>query len=178
MDDVPYQFPAYVELRRDIVINSDLWSETSKILSADFGFEGIIGIPGLTTAADLNRAVAAGAGVNGKLAKLTPTPPLRNLTSAVPVAGLLAGGYGATVVQGDALPVVFSWPLLPSTVSPTDIAIRLGSFRDPGWCCGSGDEGCNEGVEECLSTLTSVVNELEEAEIGGQFLLGDAAMGT
>ena len=125
MDDVPYQFPAYVELRRDIVINSDLWSETSKILSADFGFEGIIGIPGLTTAADLNRAVAAGAGVNGKLAKLTPTPPLRNLTSAVPVAGLLAGGYGATVVQGDALPVVFSWPLLPSTVSPTDIAIRL-----------------------------------------------------
>ncbi|MGF7206548.1 autotransporter-associated beta strand protein [Skermanella aerolata] len=125
MDDVPYQFPAYVELRRDIVINSDLWSETSKILSADFGFEGIIGIPGLTTAADLNRAVAAGAGVNGKLATLTPTPPLRNLTSAVPVAGLLAGGYGATVVQGDALPVVFSWPLLPSTVSPTDIAIRL-----------------------------------------------------
>ncbi|WP_192499282.1 autotransporter domain-containing protein [Skermanella pratensis] len=125
MDEVPYQFPAYVELRRDIVINSDLWSETSRILSADFGFEGIVGIPGLTSAADLNRAVAAGAGVNGNLATLSPAPPLRNLTSAVPVAGLPAGGYGATVVQADALPVVFGWPLLPSTVSPTDIAIRL-----------------------------------------------------
>ncbi|EWY37595.1 hypothetical protein N825_17390 [Skermanella stibiiresistens SB22] len=125
MDVPPQQSPAYVELRRDVVINADLWSATAKILSADFGFEGIIGIPGLTTAADLNRAIAAGAGVNGDLAKLTPTPPLRNLTSAVPVAGLVAGGYGTPVVQADALPVVFSWPLLPSTVSPTDIAIRL-----------------------------------------------------
>src|SRR3954462_7290434 len=42
---------------------------------------------------------------------------------------------------------------------------------------GSGDEGGNECAEECLSALTSVVNELEEAEIGGQFLLGDAAVG-
>jgi hypothetical protein len=30
-----------------------------------------------------------------------------------------------------------------------------------------GDEGGNECAEECLSALTSVVNELEEAEIGG-----------
>jgi len=53
-----------------------------------------------------------------------------------------------------------------------------GSFRISGWSWGSGDEGGNEGAEECLSALTSVVNELEEAEIGGQFLLGDAAVGT
>lgn len=123
--DLPPPSPAYVELRRDIVINADLWAGTAQILTADFGFEGIIGIPDLNSAADLARAVAAGAGVNGDFARLTPTPPLRNLTSAQSVLGLIAGGFGGTVVRGDALPIVFSWPVLPSSVSPTDIAIRL-----------------------------------------------------
>lgn len=121
----PIVSPAYVELQRDLVINSDIWSTTAKILSADLGFEGIIGIPGLNGATDLDLAAAAGAGVNRDYASLSPTPPLRNLTSAQPVAGLIAGGYGNSIVRGDALPIVFSWPVLPGTLAPTDIAVRL-----------------------------------------------------
>lgn len=121
----PIVSPAYVELQRDIVINADIWSTTAQILSADLGFEGIVGIPGLDGPGGLALAAAAGAGINRDWATLTPTPPLRNLTSGQPSSGLVMGGFGAAVVRGDALPIVFSWPVLPGTLAPTDIAIRL-----------------------------------------------------
>ncbi|MFV3075586.1 autotransporter outer membrane beta-barrel domain-containing protein [Niveispirillum fermenti] len=121
----PIVSPAYIEFQREVVINSDIWSTTARILSADFGFEGIIGIPGLGGASTLGLAVAAGAGVNADFATLTPQPPLRALTAATPVASLIQGGYGAQVIHGDALPIVFSLPVLPGTLAPTDIAIRL-----------------------------------------------------
>jgi hypothetical protein len=53
-----------VEPHRDVVLNADLWPARPEILSAGFGFEGIIGIPGLFTPTDLGLAVMAGAGVN------------------------------------------------------------------------------------------------------------------
>jgi hypothetical protein len=36
---------------------------------------------------------------------------------------------------------------------------------------GSRDQGRDEGAEEGLAASAGVVNELEEAEIGGEFLL-------
>ena len=38
------------------------------------------------------------------------------------------------------------------------------------------DQGGDEGAEECFAAAAGVVYELEEAEIGGQLLLRDAAM--
>ena len=38
------------------------------------------------------------------------------------------------------------------------------------------DQGGDEGAEECFTAAAGVVYELEEAEIGGQLLLRDAAM--
>lgn len=125
IDLAPTQFPAYIELHRDVVLNADIWTAKPQILAANWGFEGIMGIPGVTSAADLGRALALGAGVNGDFAKLTPTPPLRNLTSGGSPIGLMAGGFGAAVTFADAFPIEFSWPMLPSTVSPTDFAVRL-----------------------------------------------------
>lgn len=121
----PTQVAAYVELRRDVVINAELWTDTPKILAADWGFEGIIGVPGLFDADDLPRAIAAGAGVNLDYAALDPTPPIRNLTSAPSPIGVVVTGYGGEAVLADALPIEFSWPLLPGSVSPSDIEIEL-----------------------------------------------------
>jgi hypothetical protein len=42
------QFPAYIQLRRDVLIHADLWTDEPRMLSAGFGFEGIQGVPGLT----------------------------------------------------------------------------------------------------------------------------------
>src|SRR5262245_5164375 len=111
--------PAYVELHRDVIINADLWTAHPEILSAGYGFEGIIGIPGLLTPADLALAVAAGAGVNLDYLALDPDPPLRNLTSGASPLAPVATGYGGQPLFDDAMPIVFSWPLLPSTVSPS-----------------------------------------------------------
>lgn len=117
--------PAYIQLRRDVLINADRWTDQPEILAANFGFEGIIGIPGLRSADDLQLAIAAGAGVNGDFAQLNPVPSLRNLTSGAGSAGVLLAGFGDTPILGDALPIEVSWPLLPGSVQPENIAVTL-----------------------------------------------------
>jgi hypothetical protein len=121
----PTQVPAYLQLRRDVLINADLWEDEPRILSAGYGFEGIQGIPGLLNASNLSLAVAAGAGVNLDWAALDPVPPLRNLTSGGSPLGIVSVGFGAWVEFADAMPIVFSWPILPGTVSPASIAMTL-----------------------------------------------------
>ena len=121
----PTAVPAYLQLRRDVLINADLWEDEPRILAAGFGFEGIMGVPGLLSASNLSRAVSAGAGVNLDWAALDPVPPLRNLTSAGSPIGIVLAGFGAWVEFADAMPIEFSWPILPSTVSPASIAITL-----------------------------------------------------
>jgi len=123
--DPAKQTPAYIQLQRDVLINADLWTDKPEILAANLGFEGIIGVPGLLGAGDLPLAVAAGAGVNLDWAALDPVPPLRNLTSAASVIGTAVAGFGATPRFADAMPIEVSWPLLPSSVSPDNIAITL-----------------------------------------------------
>lgn len=119
------QMPAYIELQRPVLINADLWSDQPEILAANYGFEGIIGIPGLLTVDDLDLAVAAGAGVNFDWALLDPVPPLRNLTSGASVVGLASVGFGGGVTFADAMPIEVSWPILPGSLSPDNIAITL-----------------------------------------------------
>lgn len=127
--DTATRSPAYIQLHRDVLINADLWSEKPEILAANFGFEGIIGVPGLQDASDLGKAIAAGAGVNLDWATLDPEPPLRNLTSGAGVAGVALVGFGATPVLADAMPIEVSWPLLPSSVSPDNIEITLNTGK-------------------------------------------------
>ena len=121
----PKETPAYVQLHTDVLINADLWSDHPQILAANYGFEGIIGIHGLLTANDLDKAIDAGAGVNLDWAALKPTPPLRNLTSGAGELGVLSVGFGNIVPDADAMPIEVSWPLLPSSVSPDNIQITL-----------------------------------------------------
>lgn len=123
--DPAKQTPAYIQLQRDVLIHSDLWTDQPEILAANYGFENIIGVPGLINASRLHLAIDADAGVNLDWAQLDPTPPLRNLTSAAGLIGLAVAGFGATPHFADAMPIEVSWPLLPSSVSPENIAITL-----------------------------------------------------
>lgn len=124
-DNTATSMPAYVQLHRDVILNADLWTAQPEILSGGYAFEGITGVPGLLSINDLDLAIAAGAGVNLDYAAADPTAPLRNLTSAPSPFGISVAGFGGTPSLQDAMPIVFSWPLLPSTVGPTDIAITL-----------------------------------------------------
>lgn len=114
-DDPPN--PAYVLLMQDILINADLWSATPEILSAGYGFEGISGVPG--GAANVIAAGGAWQPLDG-----FDNPPYRAQTSAPTPAGV-ALNYGYPTLYLDAMPVVFSWPVLPSTVRPQDFLITL-----------------------------------------------------
>ncbi len=105
-------------LMQDVLIDADLWSGQAEIMSANLGFEGIIGVPG----GDLEGPARA---AGGTWEFLTCTDPAtRALTSVQTPAGV-AATYGYPVFFADALPIVFSWPLLPSTVQATDFMLTL-----------------------------------------------------
>ncbi|HEY8377434.1 MAG TPA: hypothetical protein VIK91_13150 [Nannocystis sp.] len=98
----------------DKLIEADLFSPRPEILSANYGFEGIIGVRG-------GEAEVRAAG--GTWQRLTCTsgaePPRRTLTSSPETSRNL------NLERADALPVVFSWPLVPSTLAGTDFAVHL-----------------------------------------------------
>ena len=121
----PATYSAYIELQRPVLINADLWEDSPRIMAANYGFEGIMGVPQYFSAADLSLAVAAGSGVNLDWAALDPVPPLRNLASAGGTLGVAIAGFGAYPLYADAMPIEVSWPLLPGTVHPENIAITL-----------------------------------------------------
>jgi len=107
----PYQL-----LHQDILIESDLWRSTPEILSASYGFEGTAGVP----SGKANVLAAGGTWEDIPL----PDPPYRALTSA-PTPANVALTYGHPAFHLDAMPIVFSWPVLPSTVSPRHFRITL-----------------------------------------------------
>ena len=123
----------YDQLRRDIIINADIYGGQAKpeILGAGYGFEGILGIPGLQTADDIEKAYAAGAGVVSSLLDLDDVP-LRNITSGTSNIGLVASGYSndpITESYMDAMPIEFSHPILPSSVDPNNFELELNTGR-------------------------------------------------
>ena len=112
---------AYDALMQDVLIEADIWDAEPKILVANYGFEGIIGVrlpfneqtvrAAGGTWMDLPADIAAGAAI--------PT-----ITSAVQAIGV-PPVWGVQANTADAMPVVFSWPLLPETVQPSDFEIHL-----------------------------------------------------
>lgn len=104
-----------------------MWDQSPRMMAAGLGFTQIIGIPGLTTDnTSLSKSLVALAGgtwntvtcANGQ------TPQLSNYTSAATPDGI-AKTYGQDVYYSDGLPVEFSWPLLPSTLTGSDFAVML-----------------------------------------------------
>lgn len=108
----------YEDLMQDVLIAADLWSPQPEILSAAFGFEGIIGVP------FNENAVRAAGGTWIQFPPGTPQPQNRTITSAAPSIATIQA-FGTATNRNDAMPIVFSWPVLPSTAQPTDFLIQL-----------------------------------------------------
>ncbi|KAL4424437.1 hypothetical protein ABPG77_006375 [Micractinium sp. CCAP 211/92] len=105
---------------QDIVLNSDLYSSVPEILSGGLGFTNIIGVANLDR--DTVRAANGTWRVNVTCANGQP-PPTRVLTSAA--TAVWTGGYNCIAENYDGLPVCFSWPVLPSTISNKAITVTL-----------------------------------------------------
>jgi len=108
----------------DKLVNADLFSPKAEILSAGYGFEGIIGVEG-----DEAQVRAAGGTWNDVTCTNGDAPARRVLTSSVEPR------LEMTLTRADAMPIVFSWPYLPSTLAPTDFLVTLndGSKVTPGF---------------------------------------------
>lgn len=106
----------YQSLLEDKLVNADLWGDTPEILSANYGFEGIEGVPG-----DEAGVIAAG----GTWMNITTSGAsfAAYTTAQSPVD--VAFGFGYPTDHADAMPICFSWPVLPSTVNPTDFRLTL-----------------------------------------------------
>ena len=152
------QVPQYEDLMQDVVIAADLWSAQPEILSAAFGFEGIIGVP------PFEFAVRAAGGTWIQMPPGTSQPPLRTLTSAAPVLAV-PPIFGTNATLADAMPIVFSWPVLPSTVHPSDFLVHLsdGTSVSP---AGVSIAPCHEFNERNVAVLVG--------ELGNRLVSGEA----
>jgi cell wall-associated NlpC family hydrolase len=112
-------------LRQDVLINADLWDTKPRMMAAGLGFTNIVGVPGLT-ADDLTRseALVRRAGGAWNPVDCSPGTSLAPWTSAS-TPQQVAVAYGGPIVNGDGLPVEFSWPVRPSTVDPSDFRVTL-----------------------------------------------------
>jgi len=113
---IPAPSLSYQSLMQDILINADLWGSTPQILSANYGFQGIEGVP----QGESNVIAAGGAWES----ITTPNAQYAAYTTAnTPFDVEFAWGYPTD--HADAMPICFSWPVLPSTVNPSDFLLTL-----------------------------------------------------
>jgi hypothetical protein len=122
---LPY---TYRVLRRDVIINADIWNRKPEMMAAGLGFTSIIGIPGISTGdVPLSRTLTVlGQGTWNSNVHCSDgqTPPLASYTSAATPSSIRSL-YGQDVYYSDGLPVEFSWPILPSTLDADDFAVTL-----------------------------------------------------
>lgn len=109
------------------LVDADYWEEEPKILSAGFGFDGIISAP----SDDQQTSIDAGAAWDTSLEckkEGGPTDGDRSslaLTSAVAMSALTENDAAIEYVDG--LPVVFSWPMRTNTLRPSQFRFTLNS---------------------------------------------------
>ena len=96
-----------------IVYGADLFDDDAKFLTGNFGFDGYMGVPRLMGA----NAKQAAAEFNVAWQTLDPAlnPSLRALTSAASLVGA-SGTYATRLLLADTMPLVFSFPVLPSSL--------------------------------------------------------------
>ena len=93
--------------------NADLFADEAKFFTGNYGFDGYIGVPGLQG----SNAQQAAAQYNVAWESVDPSlnPAARALTSGASVIGV-AAQYGVNLLLQDTIPLVFSYPVLPTTL--------------------------------------------------------------
>jgi len=114
----PSTIPHAILLMKDVLINADYWDNEPKIFSAEYAFDGILGIPPPLTADAVKEA-------GGAFEVVECSNGLKKTFTRAPQLPLLVATFGHPSKFGDGLPVVFSWPVLPSSVQATDFIVTL-----------------------------------------------------
>lgn len=121
---------------RDILIASDMWATTPRIMGVSLNFTDIIGVPGLDvsnknqTLAEARAAVLSAGGawnddVTCSAAADWSTKPWAYTTAVGTTQYTQAWGAAFNAVNWDVVQVQFSWPPRPSTLQGTDFQVTL-----------------------------------------------------
>ncbi|MGE4337124.1 MAG: hypothetical protein AB7E55_14270 [Pigmentiphaga sp.] len=111
-------------IRRDVLIAADIWDPEPKIYSANLAAVGMVGVPGMSLD-DLARSEQLSRMAGGNWNRVTGANPTLDSYTSSPTPEDIEGIAGYTIEYGDGLPIVFSWPMLPSTVNPEDFLFTL-----------------------------------------------------
>lgn len=118
------QVPSSTALAANIVLGADFYGAQPRIVTANYGFDGYMGVPGLVGTGNAARLAAQAHDVAWLDLDPALDAPARAYCSAVGVATFRAL-YGVDVLLADTIPVVFSHPVLPASVSPEAFRITL-----------------------------------------------------
>lgn len=104
--------------------NADIYAAVPTLMTANYGFDGYMGVPGLNGTSAVDRAIAAAYNVAWDNVDPALGAAQRAYTSAVSTDNFEAA-YGVDLLLGDTMPLVFSNPLVPTTLDPTDFLVSL-----------------------------------------------------
>lgn len=111
-------------LNINLTLSADYFATTQQIMTANFGFEGYMGVPGLNGTGSDAQAAAYQYNVSWESINPALGAAARAYYSAVGTAAFLSM-YGVPALLADTIPVVFSHPVLGDTLSPTDFRVTL-----------------------------------------------------
>jgi len=111
-------------LNINLTLSADFFARTPQILTANFGFDGYMGVPGLIGTDDSARQAAFLNNVSWESIDPALGAAARAYYSAVGV-GAFVSIYGVQALLADTIPVVFSHPVLGDTMHPGDFSVTL-----------------------------------------------------
>ncbi|MGE4336600.1 MAG: hypothetical protein AB7E55_11570, partial [Pigmentiphaga sp.] len=124
LDDKLSIVPSSPALNLAIHLAADFYGHDPRIITANYGFEGYMGVPGLAGTDAAAREAAVAADIAWQNLDPALDAPSRAYYSAVGDDNFLAI-YGVAALQADTIPVVFSHPVLGNTVDPAAFRITL-----------------------------------------------------
>lgn len=111
-------------LNTSIIYGSDFFSDTPAILTANYGFEGYMGVQGLNGTGAAAQAAAFAGNVSYESLDPSLQASSRAYYSAVGELGF-AYTYEAVANAADTIPVVFSHPIWPPSVTPAAFSVTM-----------------------------------------------------
>lgn len=111
-------------LNVSVLLGADVYGAQAGILAANYGFDGYMGVPGLSGTDEASRQAAYENGVSWQALDPALDAAARAYYSAVSDDTFLSI-YGVPALLADTIPVVFSHPVLGTSVSPDAFQIEL-----------------------------------------------------
>jgi len=111
-------------LNQNLLLAADYYGSQPRIITANYGFDGYMGVPNLNGTDSASQAAAYAAGISWENLDPSLGASSRAYYSGVGANAFLAT-YGVAGNQADTIPVVFSFPVLASTLNPTDFRVTL-----------------------------------------------------